>query len=550
MAAAAAMDMADATGHPTGPLAGAAAAARPEVSPEVLASLGEAQQPFQSTVDLLAMDLDSPTAPEVHKSKVEGQKAKLTSDKRLGNGAQKGRKTKDVMATDEEIKESLKAYVHNLQSIRGTTKGRWFGKPSLRTAAEVYARGNSSAVTRAFEWVETQAPDDGTMTPSALLAKRVDAIECYASAKPKAGNPKNTSFFSKDERDVIYAQIRASGELGWPMDRKMVQEMCQDMARRKLEADERAGRIRDVIYEVEDNSGRGDIPLFGPGFYNKFLEDYPDLKEHKTSAIDPLRSAQASLDVAVSFEEMVGKVLMEMADKGEIKYEAGGVQWNSLETCPAYLKFNMDEVGVNGNLARTKKLSSRKAKSGSWNALQTKLRSGQKDLQRMFDPTTQGDKDPLPHRSLAITTCGNGKSRCRLNEDGSKAWDGKGEPGDWLRDEENKIVGAPCPMLIQVDGSKDLRHHLSQNQRAGILDASGDSPSGIKVVCDKSGSMTRWSFEVWCQHFVDQLPDGLGKDGASVLLFLDGHTSRWSYLGLKLLRENNVIAICLPSHTR
>ena len=105
-------------------------------------------------------------------------------------------------------------------------------------------------------------------------------------------------------------------------------------------------------------------------------------------------------------------------------------------------------------------------------------------------------------------------------------------------------------MLIQVDGSKDLRHHLSQNQRAGILDASGDSPSGIKVVCDKSGSMTRWSFEVWCQHFVDQLPDGLGKDGASVLLFLDGHTSRWSYLGLKLLRENNVIAICLPSHTR
>ena len=188
------MDVTHTMDNPTGPLAGAAAA-RPEVSPEVLASLGEAQQQFQSQVDLLAMDLDSPTAPEVHKSKVKGQKAKLTSDKRLGNGAQKGRKTKDVMATDEEIKESLKAYVHNLQSIRGTTKGRWFGKPSLRTAAEVYARGNKSAVTRAFEWVEEQAPDDGTMTPSALhQARRRDRV--LRLGEPKAGqNLKNTSFF-------------------------------------------------------------------------------------------------------------------------------------------------------------------------------------------------------------------------------------------------------------------------------------------------------------------------------------------------------------------
>ena len=197
---------------------------------------------------------------------------------------------------------------------------------------------------------------------------------------------------------------------------------------------------------------------------------------------------------------------------------------------------------MNGNLARTKKLSSSKARPGCWNALQTKLMSGQKDLQRMFDPTTQGDKDPLPHRSLAITTCGNGKSRCRLNEDGSKAWDGKGEPGDWLRDEENKIVGAPCPMLIQVDGSKDLRHHLSQNQRAGILDASGDSPSGIKVVC------TVWfDDEVVVQvcASTSDHPDGRQR---RVRLALPRQTQPWSYLGLSCW--NNVSAICCPATRR
>ena len=53
-----------------------------------------------------------------------------------------------------------------------------------------------------------------------------------------------------------------------------------------------------------------------------------------------------------------------------------------------------------------------------------------------------------------------------------------------------------------------------------------------------------------CQHFVSQLPEGMGgANGRHVLLFVDGHTSRWSFEGLKYLHENHVIVFCLPSHT-
>ena len=33
------------------------------------------------------------------------------------------------------------------------------------------------------------------------------------------------------------------------------------------------------------------------------------------------------------------------------------------------------------------------------------------------------------------------------------------------------------------------------------------------------------------------------------MLFLDGHTSRWSYEALNFLRDNRVIVFCLPAHT-
>ena len=41
----------------------------------------------------------------------------------------------------------------------------------------------------------------------------------------------------------------------------------------------------------------------------------------------------------------------------------------------------------------------------------------------------------------------------------------------------------------------------------------------------------------------------MSAGGKPVLLFLDGHASRWSVKALLYLRENNVFVFCVPSHT-
>jgi hypothetical protein len=73
--------------------------------------------------------------------------------------------------------------------------------------------------------------------------------------------------------------------------------------------------------------------------------------------------------------------------------------------------------------------------------------------------------------------------------------------------------------------------------------------SNAQVRVTTSGSMTRALFPRWCEHFVRNLPAGLGKGGEAVFLYVDGHTSRWTYAGLEFLAANNVIVICVPSHT-
>ena len=52
--------------------------------------------------------------------------------------------------------------------------------------------------------------------------------------------------------------------------------------------------------------------------------------------------------------------------------------------------------------------------------------------------------------------------------------------------------------------------------------------------------MLRDLFVEVCRHFVANLKPGQGKGGRPVLLFFDGHTSRWSYEALNYLMENNV----------
>ena len=65
----------------------------------------------------------------------------------------------------------------------------------------------------------------------------------------------------------------------------------------------------------------------------------------------------------------------------------------------------------------------------------------------------------------------------------------------------------------------------------------------------KNGSMTQEIFFDYCCHFVNNLPHGYGKDGQPVILFFDGHASRWNLPAIRYLQANKVFPFFLPSHT-
>jgi len=76
------------------------------------------------------------------------------------------------------------------------------------------------------------------------------------------------------------------------------------------------------------------------------------------------------------------------------------------------------------------------------------------------------------------------------------------------------------------------------------LDGLTDIPD-IRVETTCNGSMTQEVFYTFAQHFVSSLP----ADHGSVILFLDGHASRWSVPVLHYLMKNKVFPFILASHT-
>jgi len=87
---------------------------------------------------------------------------------------------------------------------------------------------------------------------------------------------------------------------------------------------------------------------------NRFGNKYPEVKAYKTSALDPLRAAQANKQIAMDYEEGVVKsALAEQVAKGWHKYL-------DLRSIPDRIKYNMDEVAADGNLKRKKKMGSLK----------------------------------------------------------------------------------------------------------------------------------------------------------------------------------------------
>jgi hypothetical protein len=110
--------------------------------------------------------------------------------------------------------------------------------------------------------------------------------------------------------------------------------------------------------------------------------------------------------------------------------------------------------------------------------------------------------------------------------------------------------------LIHTDATKTDEKTQKERERqrkgetpmaAEVADkfVKGMSNPQVMVRTSKSGSMTQEIFLDYCQHFVASLEE----DHGPVILFLDGHASRWNTQALKYMFDNKVFLFFFASHT-
>jgi hypothetical protein len=128
-------------------------------------------------------------------------------------------------------------------------------------------------------------------------------------------------------------------------------------------------------------------------------------------------------------------------------------------------------------------------------------------------------------------------------------------PGKY-QDDAMEIEGACAPVIIHCDATQTEEKKLEERERQRNGEAPSESKVNAKfrkgmdipevlVRTSKSGSMTQEIFFDYCKHFVASLKE----DHEPVILFLDGHASRWNTQALKYLYQNKVFVFFFASHT-
>jgi len=125
------------------------------------------------------------------------------------------------------------------------------------------------------------------------------------------------------------------------------------------------------------------------------------------------------------------------------------------------------------------------------------------------------------------------------------------------RDQTSGIVEGACgPILIHADKAKTKEKEAQERVRqrngetterctAARWTQELENLPDVLVETTGSGSMTQEVFLVYAKHFVSCLP----SNHQPVILFLDGHGSRWNLDALQFLMSNCVFPFILPSHT-
>jgi hypothetical protein len=102
------------------------------------------------------------------------------------------------------------------------------------------------------------------------------------------------------------------------------------------------------------------------------------------------------------FQDLIQKVIMERHDQDPVLFP-----WKSLSEIPDDHLFNMDEIASNGKTNREKKIYSDVMLRKEW--MRIARPSNPEYIKRLFEVTSGDNGDKLGHRTIVLTTRGDGK---------------------------------------------------------------------------------------------------------------------------------------------
>ncbi|KAJ1451606.1 hypothetical protein M885DRAFT_569801 [Pelagophyceae sp. CCMP2097] len=278
--------------------------------------------------------------------------------------------------------------------------------------------------------------------------------------------------------------IRLRASMGFPLDVYMLSATFLET-------------LRAMGRDTESYAGRPVV--CSRRFVNKFLVDC-GLGKYKTSVIDPKRVKQATEEVRKAWYDLNDHVVARA-------FQSGQTTWAKPKEVPAKNKFNINKAAHDSTAGRKKVVGDKNARKSTGRASSN---IGPKAMkQARYFERGDGDKAAFHMTDVATTTCANGTSLAIMLVMSC--------PG----------VDAPCMRAALMKHT--VRPATTDEERASPFFPNGlFNAEGIDVRVTTNGSMTRLLFPRWCEHFVRNLPVGLGKGGGAVFLYVDGHASRWT----------------------
>ena len=110
--------------------------------------------------------------------------------------------------------------------------------------------------------------------------------------------------------------------------------------------------------------------------------------------------------------------------------------------------------------------------------------------------------------------------------------------------------GRYLPPFLIHSGSPSTEEHKQTITEAHL----SNLPAGANVTVTGKGSMTQVTFERYAHHLVQSMKEFRPKSSTTgrpktMILYVDGHASRWNAPALEYLRNNDIEVFCFPSHT-